>query len=238
MKDMNADEAPSFRLSDPARWAQQLIDFYQQEWWQDVIVLKKNPAMVRRCAAARRDGLPLLQHRLSQLRRSKQQHDVAWEDSFEYNEYRPRDTTTALTSTHWTNLMPTYSYLEPDFYDGSSAQKNFLAVGHQPSLLRTASSAGYGVPSLPEEGDAGGDATATRETRDGVSTAAAHASMNFHTLFAQELRTRRRSKLRKLALSPLERQEWYIDEKLIKSSGARVELMNELSKWDLKDYDN
>jgi hypothetical protein len=216
-------------------WAEQLSRLYQSEWWQDVLVLRKNLAMVRRCAAARDDALPLfLQQRLSQLRKAKT--DVAWEDSFEYNEYHPRDVA-PLTSHHWADLVPTYSYLEPDFYDSPSVQRNFLAVGHPPAPSPAASSAatakatstGYGVPALE------GGVTSARD--DGVVEASAQAAMNFHTLFAQELRTRRRSKLRKLALSPLERQEWYIDEKLIKSSGARVELMNELSRWDLKDYD-
>ncbi|KPA82000.1 putative mitochondrial hypothetical protein [Leptomonas pyrrhocoris] len=220
---------------DAAPWKGQLTRLYQKEWWQDVLVFTKNPAMVRRCAAARHNSPSLSPQRLSMMQRGKRKQDgVAWEDSFEYNEYHPRDAA-QLTSHHWTDLMPTYSYLEPDFYDEpAAAQLNFLAVGHQPALLRaTSASAGYGVPSLQDGGTAKEAAG-----EDGVASASAQAAVNFQTLFAQELRTRRRSKLRKLALSPLERQEWYIDEKLIKSSGARVELMNQLSKWDLKDYDN
>lgn len=224
-------------------WRKQLTHLYEKEWWYDVLVLKKNPAMAQRCAAARHDAQPLLRQRPSLLRQA--QGDVTWEDSFEYNEYHPRDTA-AHTSHHWTDLLPTYSYLESDFYDSASAQSNFLAVGHQPSLLQArpaTAAAVYGVPSFHDDGSGPLETAAVvRSGKDagdgGVATASAKAVLNFHTLFAQELRTQRRSKLRKLALSPLERQEWYIDEKLIKSSGARVELMNELARWDLKDYDN
>ncbi|KPI87652.1 hypothetical protein ABL78_3250 [Leptomonas seymouri] len=211
---------------DMTQWKEQLTRLYRDAWWQDVLVLRKNLTMMRRCAAARQDSRPLLQHRLSLMR--KAQKDVAWEDSFEYNEYHPRDTA-QHTSHHWTDLIPTYSYLEADFYEQPSAvQRNFLALGHQPA---TPASTGYIVPS-PQ------DSVAAHEKDDGVAAASEQAAVGFHTLFAQELRTRRRSKLRKLALSPLEQQEWYIDDKLIRSSGARVELMNELSRWDLKDYDS
>ncbi|CAC9535824.1 conserved hypothetical protein [Leishmania infantum JPCM5] len=208
-----------------AQWAAELQRISREEMWHDVLVLRKSRTMARRCAAPHTEGLG--------QDRAAAAGTVQWEDSFEYNEYYPRGTV-PHTSHHWTALVPTYSYLEEDFYESPSAARNFLAVGY-PVSANSAVTAGYGVPvgATPRAAAAGEHNPAT----DGVKEASHLASANFHTVFAQELRTRRRSKLRKLALSPLEQQEWYIDEKLVKSSAAKLELLNELSKWDLKDYD-
>ncbi|CAG9581739.1 conserved hypothetical protein [Leishmania major strain Friedlin] len=208
-----------------AQWAAELQRISREEMWHDVLVLRKIRTVARRCAA----------RHMADLGQDKPvpAGAVPWEDSFEYNEYYPRGTV-PHTSHHWTALVPTYSYLEEDFYKSPSAVRNFLAVGH-PVSANSAVTAGYGVPggATPRAAAAGEHNPAT----DGVKEASQLASANFHAVFAQELRTRRRSKLRKLALSPLERQEWYIDEKLVKSSAAKLGLLNELSKWDLKDYD-
>ncbi|CBZ30155.1 conserved hypothetical protein [Leishmania mexicana MHOM/GT/2001/U1103] len=208
-----------------AQWAAELQRVSREEMWHDVLVLRKNRAMARRCAARHTEGLG--------QDRAAAAGAVQWEDSFEYNEYYPRGTV-PHTSHHWTALVPTYSYLEEDFYETPSAARNFLAVGH-PVSANSAVTVGYGVPggATPRAAAAGEHDQGT----DGVTEASQLASANFHAVFAEELRTRRRSKLRKLALSPLERQEWYIDEKLVKSSAAKLELLKELSKWDLKDYD-
>ncbi|GET92107.1 hypothetical protein, conserved [Leishmania tarentolae] len=208
------------------QWGVELQRISREEMWNDVLVLRKNKRMARRFAARRTEGL--------KHGKVPTAGAVQWEDSFEYNEYYPRGAV-PHTSHHWTALVPTYSGLEQDFYESPSAVRNFLAVGH-PVSTHSAVPADYGVP---------GDVTAKsaaapghNQAMDGVTEASQLASANFHTVFAQELRTGRRSKLRKLALSPLERQEWYIDEKLVKSSAANLALLNELSKWDLKDYDN
>ncbi|KAG5493785.1 hypothetical protein JKF63_01617 [Porcisia hertigi] len=217
-----------------AEWAAELQRISQVDMWHDVLVLRKNPKMVRQCAAQRINSLR--QGTAAAAARERQRTAtgaVQWEDSFEYNEYCPRGAA-PHTSHHWTALVPTYSYLEKDFYDSPSATHNFLAVGH-PVSANSAGSEDLGMAggSMPSATTAGQPI----QEADGVTAASQLASVNHKTVFAEELRTRRRSKLRKLALSPLERQEWYIDEKLIKSNAARLELLNEISKWDLKDYD-
>ncbi|KAI5686298.1 hypothetical protein MNV84_02846 [Leishmania braziliensis] len=208
------------------KWAAELQRISREDMWHDVLVLRKSRTMSRRCTAWRTESLG--------QDRAAAPSAVQWEDSFEYNEYCPRGAV-PHTSHHWTALVPTYSYLEKDFYESPNAAQNFLAVGH-PVSANSAVPTGYDVP-----GSATLSAPAAREPNqatDGVTDATQLASANFNAVFSQELRTRRRSKLRKLALSPLQRQEWYIDEKLVKSSAAKLELLNELSKWDLKDYDN
>ncbi|KAG5468106.1 hypothetical protein LSCM1_02076 [Leishmania martiniquensis] len=208
-----------------AEWAAEVERISREDMWHDVLVLRKNRSMARRCDARRRESL---------RQDTAAAGSVEWEDSFEYNEYYPRGAV-PHTSHHWTALVPSYSYLEKDFYDSPSAERNFLAVGH-PLPANSAVSAGYGVPGAATPSAA--SAVEPDQGTNGVAEASKLASANFRTVFAQELRTRRRSKLRKLALSPLELQEWYIDEKLVRSSAAKLELLNELSKWDLKDYDN
>ncbi|KAG5467698.1 hypothetical protein LSCM4_00776 [Leishmania orientalis] len=210
----------------PAQWVAEVQRISREDMWHDVLVLRKNRTAASRCAARRTES--------RRRDRAAAASSVEWEDSFEYNEYYPRGAP-PHTSHHWTDLVPTYSYLEGDFYDSPSAERNFLAVGH-PISATAAVAASYSVPgATTSRATAAG---APSQGTDGVTEASQLASESFRTVFAQELRTRRRSKLRKLALSPLERQEWYIDEKLVKSSAAKLELLNELSKWDLKDYDN
>lgn len=62
------------------------------------------------------------------------------------------------------------------------------------------------------------------------------ASAMFHTIFREELRKKRsHKKFRHMALSSSrDQQEWYIDEKLIKSEAAKVELMNQLARFDFQ----
>lgn len=207
-----------------AAWPAELRRIARNEVWHDVLVLRRNAAMARQWAAQR--SSPAVAG--STARRQRQAAaPVEWEESFEFNEYRPRGAA-PNTSHHWTDLVPSFSYLEPDFFDSPRTSGNFLAVGH--TVKPTAAGTCGGVP--------GASVDELGRVQDGVEAAAVDAADNFHSVFAQELRTRRRTKLRKLALSPLERQEWYIDEKLVKSGAAQLQLLNELSRFDLKDYDN
>lgn len=218
MSQFGVDQPVEGELTAPLDWTMlltQLQSLYADQLWQDVVVLKRSKHVRRAPTAVRGEG--------QQLQQQRRQRSVSWEDSFEFNEYKPKGG--LPTQHHWTDLVPTYSYLEPDFFNKPEASLPFLAVGH-PSSSITAHPAGAPV------------ANRTDAVEDGARAASHAAAMNFNALFAEELRTKRRSKLRKLALSPLQRQEWYIDEKLVKSNAAKVQLLNDLSKWDLKDYDD
>ncbi|CCW67644.1 unnamed protein product [Phytomonas sp. Hart1] len=158
----------------------------------------------------------------------KKTNTVRWKDSFEYMEYKPKGLPNSRY--HWTDQVPSYSYLEDDFYDPLGTQdRNYLAVGHSPILKREPE----GVKATDTSVDTCNPLSMHKNQNKGISKAVD----NFRSVFTEELRTNRSSKLRKLAFSPLEQQEWYIDEKLIRSEAAKVEFMNELTRWNFKDLD-
>lgn len=188
--------------------------FMQDQCWTDVLVLRKRPSAPTTATAVQSDQREEAPTALG----GAFPQGVEWEDSFEYCEYKPK--AGPGTRYHWTDLVSSHSYLEEDYYDDKQAAvKNFLAVGHTPTLQRTE------VPTGPV-------------TSASTAAAAREAAAAYKSLFAEELQGRYRRKMRKLALAPTQQQEYYIDEKLIKSEGAKVEFLNELSRWDLKDYDD
>ncbi|EPY29724.1 hypothetical protein AGDE_09887 [Angomonas deanei] len=200
--------------------------------WVDVLVLRKNANAASLSLAAnypenyssRKKEVEQLRSILREKEPDNVHHGVLWEDSFEYNEYKPKSLT--KTNHHWTDLVPTYSYLEDTFYDNKEAvQSNFLAVGHPPRITKK---------TLLQSGATDGTVPVRSPQQYKQVT---EAAAKFKSIFADELRTKRKAKIRKLALSPLQRQEWYIDEKLVRSEASKIEFMNELSRWDLKDYD-
>ncbi|CCW60477.1 unnamed protein product [Phytomonas sp. EM1] len=153
---------------------------------------------------------------------------VRWEDSFEYLEYKPKSF--PGSKYHWTDLVPSYSYLENDFYDRSGTQNlNFLAIGHAPEIRRE--------PEEMKSINSGVGMLTSSPMSNDPNKRLSKAVDRFRSVFSEELRTKRSSKLQKLAFSPLEQQEWYIDEKLVRSEASKVEFMNELTRWNFKDLD-
>nr|CCC93462.1 conserved hypothetical protein [Trypanosoma congolense IL3000] len=199
-----------------SRVQQEMKDFYCAHQVIDLIVMRKLPrdAGSQANAGGRCIAPPVL----------VEEEPLAYEESFEYTEYLPADG--PPVTHHWTEMSPSYSYLEEDFFGdakgttapGGSYSQNFLAVGHP------VSPAAHWRPTAGMQGDSRGEASqeSLRNTRN---------------LFAKEMKKKRSGRLRKMALSPLEKQEWYIDEKLIKSEAAKIDLLNELSRFNIEDLD-
>ncbi|KEG09761.1 hypothetical protein DQ04_04701060 [Trypanosoma grayi] len=152
-----------------------------------------------------------------------------YEESFEYAEYIPAFGPSP--SHHWTELTPSYSYLEDDFFGRNGAiaptashKRNFLAVGHTTPFSRQKSRQEEQEREYGEWGQANLHAVERN-------------IVNYRSMFAAELKQKRGGRMRKMALQPLEKQEWYIDEKLVKSEAAKVDLLNELSRFDMQDWD-
>lgn len=160
---------------------------------------------------------------------------VSWLDSFDYQEYKPQSH--PGTREHWTDLVPSYSYLEEDYWspqEAHQARSCFLAVGHPPLLQAPPPRHAVGRPDEHPRAETTTTerAAAASSLREEQQRAAAAA---YRSVFTNELRTRRRSKMRKLALDGLDKQEWFIDHKLVQSEAAKVEFMNQLTRWKLKD---
>lgn len=205
---------PQFR----DRIERELDAFYGMHHAVDLIVLKRKPNTSSAneshevCGEERRSGNPA-------------ENVLPYDESFEYSEYIPAEG--PLPRHHWTEMTPSYSYLEDDFFGDNTAltsntshERNFLAVGHPMSFNRRRRQ-------QARDGDKWGEA----------SLHAARRNMeNYSSLFAAELKRKRGGRVRKMALQPLEKQEWYIDEKLVKSEGAKIDLLNELARFDMKDW--
>lgn len=203
---------------------------------------------------------------------------VQWEDTLEYDEYLPA---TLLTSYHWTDQLPTFSYLEDDFVD----QRKISAIA-SPSMSAILGSCGSGSGEGDGMGGTGSTgasslarvpegnvlahgpmtmekimrAQAATPLRDGAAQkdvdnedpdeehhsvpisawkpdADAAAAM-FKLVFREELRRKRRTskKFQRMALSSSrDQQEWYIDEKLVKSEAAKVDFMNQIARFDFQE---
>lgn len=74
--------------------------------------------------------------------------------------------------------------------------------------------------------------------KDTKAEAIRRAATAFKSVFAEELRTKRKGKLRKFALGSKATQQWLIDDKIMKSTASQVELLNQISRFDEKKYDD
>ncbi|KAF8276535.1 putative methyltransferase domain containing protein [Trypanosoma cruzi] len=209
------------------RIKQELNAFYRTYQAVDLLVLRKKPSSKESNKYKKNEGNSRNEnHTKDHFPADPKENPITYEESFEHTEYIPADGPSLRH--HWTEMTPSYSYLEDEFFDSNVGktkrnfpESNFLAVGHTPSLVR-------------EEVKA--------ERTDGEWS---HANLqtvrrslrNYRSLFTGELKMRRKKRLRKMALQSLENQEWYIDEKLVKSEGAKIDLLNELSRFDLQDWD-
>ncbi|SCU72565.1 methyltransferase domain containing protein, putative [Trypanosoma equiperdum] len=199
-----------------SRVEQEVRDFYSNHQAIDLIVMRK---IARQKTNEDNDNKDCSVRAVLQ----KVSEPIAYEDSFEYEEYIPAGG--SPLAHHWTEMTPSFSYLEDEFFgcadsvgtNGPPNGASFLAVGH-PLVPVTRQLVG-----VDRFGAGGRDATQGE-------------SGSFDKMFAKEMR-RRGGRMRKMALTPLEKQEWYIDEKLVKSEAAKVDLMNELSRFELKDFD-
>ncbi|RNE99559.1 hypothetical protein TraAM80_08170 [Trypanosoma rangeli] len=210
------------------RWRDQikreLNDFYRTHQAVDLLVFRKKPGSSVHVEHGTNKSNE--RRRVDTVRAHPGEDLLPYDESFEYTEYVPADG--PPLQHHWTALMPSYSYLEDDFFGsnaastGSSSHKrNFLALGHTVSPVR-------------EEGrTAGPDGNLSHADLQTLQ----RNMQNYRSLFTEELKTHRKRRLRKMALQSLEKQEWYIDEKLVKSEGAKIDLLNELSRFDLQDWD-
>ncbi|EKF32780.1 hypothetical protein MOQ_003365 [Trypanosoma cruzi marinkellei] len=214
---------PQFR----DRIKRELNAFYRTHQAVDLLVLRKKPSSNGSNKYKENRGNSRNEsHPKDQFPSGTKEDAITYEESFQHTEYIPAYGPPLRH--HWTEMTPSYSYLEDEFFGsnagktgGNLPERNFLAVGHTPSLVR-------------EEGK--------EERTDGEWS---HANLqtvrrsmqNYRSLFTGELKMRRKNRLRKMALQSLENQEWYIDEKLVKSEGAKIDLLNELSRFDLQDWD-
>ncbi|RNF05820.1 uncharacterized protein Tco025E_07713 [Trypanosoma conorhini] len=208
------------------RIRRELNAFYSTHQAVDLLVLRKKPVSDGSGVGARSGGDKRNEsHGASSVRANRGDNPLPFDESFEYMEYIPADG--PPPQHHWTAMTPTYSYLEDDFFGSNAAtagasshKRNFLSVGHTASPVR-------------------------EENAEGPTANVSHAELqtlernmqNYRSIFTGELKTRRRRRLRKMALQSVEKQEWYIDEKLVKSEGAKIDLLNELSRFDLQDWD-
>lgn len=184
---------------------------------------------------------------------------MQWEDTMEYDEYLPE---TLPTSYHWTDQLPTFSYLEDDFVDGNTmgsvrkGEERCSAVGYPLSSTPPANvlahgpltvekvvreqvrSTALGSPTSADHShDADGDENRSVPVSAWKPDADAAAAM-FKTVFREELKRRRRTskKFQRIAMSSSrDQQEWYIDEKLVKSEAAKIDLMNEISRFNFQE---
>nr|CCC51208.1 conserved hypothetical protein, fragment [Trypanosoma vivax Y486] len=190
---------------------QEINSFYRAYQAIDLVIMKKKPTT----GSVGVSGIKLDHQPMARRREAE---SLAYEESFEYTEYIP--SAGPPLSHHWTELTPSYSYLEDDFFSSDATgavagpDRNFLAVGHS-------------LPHLP--GGKEGVSVGVRLAQPGTS--------GYRSMYTRELKNKRSRKLRKISMSSLEKQEWYIDEKLVKSEAAKIDLINELSRFEMKDFD-
>ncbi|KAH9578393.1 hypothetical protein LSM04_006227 [Trypanosoma melophagium] len=223
---------PQFRK----RIERELQDFYQVHQGLDLLVLRKK--------VMSKDTTTLYNVDNNKVKGNSHSNDgtinesIQYEDSFEFTEYIPASAPSPAH--HWTEIIPSYSYLEEDFFGSTKTtssssssgldkdkipksavtyERNFLAVGHT-------------IPPMRRNDSRGDDEWSQSELQT-----IGRNLQNYRNLFAAELKEKRSGRLRKIALQPLEKQEWYIDEKLVKSESAKVDLINELLRFDMQDWD-
>lgn len=198
---------------------------------------------------------------------------IPWEDTLEYDEYLPA---TLPTHYHWTDQLPTFSYLEEDFLDrfplahtgdasraevrptrhrDEGASQALPGSGCRPDVIPVANVLAHGPMSMErlrrtQAGMPIEDGMRTRKEcgipseegreRDFVSAwkaSADAAATPSQSIFREELKKKRRinKKFKQMALSSSrDQQEWYIDEKLLQSEAAKVEWMNQISRFNFR----
>lgn len=181
---------------------------------------------------------------------------VQWEDTLEYDEYLP---SRFPTHNHWIDQLPSYSYLEDDFLEENSLGQHYHSSRSSSVTLTPGSSAVHqGLPEtnvlahgpLSKEkierqranaGSFAGGLAVNRVPLAAWREDGEKATAAFQSIFREELRKKRRTKkFRHMALSSSrDQKEWYIDEKLIQSEAAKVELMNNIARFDFhQDFDH
>ncbi|ORC93243.1 uncharacterized protein TM35_000011200 [Trypanosoma theileri] len=215
------------------RIERELQDFYKVHQMIDLLVLRKKKLSKNTDTFYNGDHNNV--NEKSHSNNGRTTEPLQYEESFEFTEYIPANAPSPAH--HWTEVTPSYSYLEEEFFGGNKVitasglekgtistpgvthEQNFLAVGHT-------------IPPMRRNNLHGDDELSQSELHT-----VRRNLQNYRNLFAKELKEKRSGRLRKMALQPLDKQEWYIDEKLVKSESAKVDLMNELSRFDMQDWD-
>lgn len=144
----------------------------------------------------------------------KRSNGGAWEDSFEHQNYLPREGPT--NPLHWSNVVDSFPHLESDAHlqlgDGSTSTA-LLSPEERQRLLAHRN-----------------DASAVLGRSPHIISVNAAAERNLQSIFGHELRTRRQKKAKKLAFASSRNVEWYLDEKVVKSDAAKVDVLNEVLK--------
>jgi hypothetical protein len=145
----------------------------------------------------------------------------SWFDTVEYTNYLPKKG--PPNPFHWTERIPSYHHLDETL----------------PSVISPSiSDQGTKIPSdidrsrlLSQRTD---PTSAIASLSPRAQSLSDSASVRFASIFSADVKNQRRSKMRKLAFASKEKQEWYLDEKLVKSEAARVSVMNEvIKKFDI-----
>jgi hypothetical protein len=137
-----------------------------------------------------------------------------WKDTFEYQQYLPKSGPT--NPFHWTSAISSFPHLDPSNSSEVLPTKDLtspLNVTQRQRLLQQRN-----------------DLSTTMGRSQHIMDINASAASNICTVFGHELRAQRRSRARKLAFASQRNVEWYLDEKVVKSEAARVEIMNEVLK--------
>ena len=125
---------------------------------------------------------------------------VDWNDSFEFDNYLPRDGI-YNRELHWSTSIPTFSYLEDDSDRAPPGTLMSRVIGHRPAeaLLK------------PDY------------------KAVSNATNNFNDMFSKEIRLHRRKKVQSLLLTGQQTQATWIDKRAQQGLQVELDLVNELS---------
>jgi hypothetical protein len=148
--------------------------------------------------------------RFSASQGNRQQPIGEWQDSFEHQHYLPKEGPT--NALHWANMIDSFPHLETQQLPLPEAGST-LSPDQRRHLFA-----------------ARNDASAVLGRSANIVNINAVAEDNLHSIFGHELRSRRQKKAKKLAFASSRNVEWYLDEKVVKSDAARVDVLNEVLK--------
>eukprot|EP00388_Colpodella_angusta_P039893 GDKK01048659.1.p1 GENE.GDKK01048659.1~~GDKK01048659.1.p1 ORF type:complete len:176 (+),score=11.79 GDKK01048659.1:236-763(+) len=161
---------------------------------------------------------------------------------------------------HFTSIGPSFSYLADEVYGegsvgaleaGSGDAKFYNSSDPADSLGRLPRGSVMDEQRAAEQGRQGrrgfsynkeGEASANdRFVKDG-SSLAGRRDLNkktgttpmFDLVFNREMRLKRQNKYRKLAFDSGQRERFYLDKKVVESQAAKLQLMNEVNRFDFR----
>ena len=171
--------------------------------------------------------------------------DTAAESSFEHDNYLPtKSLATTPMPDHWSMAGPSYSYLLDEFIDdGSSADGNLSTSSrstpkkHILPYFASDSERKAVAVSLSDGSQSSASSPFALPQHSPLAQFDHNAQAAFSAAFSQEIKAQRRGKMRKMAMEPTSKRDWYLDEKVLKSHASQVSLLNELSRLSVPEPD-